>query len=111
KPFKEWPAIEYEGFPIPPGGDQPREWTRARVGYPDVTGYPNNGRFMGFAGYWTMDYPRSDRHLMAGVSRLTRIDARPLEQVVSLDGTDEIYNWPTLYGVEVGHWDLPQTQA
>ena len=47
-----------------------------------------------FPGYWTMDYPRSDRHLLEGVRRLTRIDTRSVEQVVSLDGTDEIYNWP-----------------
>ena len=59
-----------------------------------------------FPGYWTMDYPRSDRHLLAGIRRLTRIDTRSVEQVVTLDGTDDIYNWPVLYGVEVGHWDL-----
>jgi hypothetical protein len=58
-----------------------------------------------------MDYPRSDRHLLEGVRRLTRIDTRSVEQVVSLDGTDEIYNWPTLYAVEVGHWLLPDDQA
>jgi Domain of unknown function (DUF4159) len=58
-----------------------------------------------------MDYPRSDRHLLQGVRRLTRIDTRSVEQVVSLDGTDEIYNWPMLYAVEVGHWDLPEDQA
>jgi len=117
KPFKEWPAIEYEKFPIPPDANHPAEWTRARLRYPDVTGYPRNaigsfGRFGGgFAGYWTMDYPRSDRHLLAGVRRLTRIDTRSVEQVVELDGTDEIYNWPTAYGVEVGHWVLPLDQA
>jgi len=116
KPFKEWPAIEYENFPIPPDANRPSEWTRARLRYPDITGYPRNsfggfGRFGGFPGYWTMDYPRSDRHLLEGVRRLTRIDSRSVEQVVSLDGTDDIYNWPTLYGVEVGHWDLPLGQA
>src|SRR3984957_14750233 len=58
-----------------------------------------------------MAYPRSDRHLLAGVRRLTRIDARSVEQVTSLDGTDDIYNWPTLYGVEVGHWRLPDKEA
>jgi hypothetical protein len=58
-----------------------------------------------------MDYPRSDRHLLAGVRRLTRIDTRSVEQVVALDGSDEIYNWPVLYGVEVGHWELPLEQA
>ena len=117
KPFKEWPAIEYENFKLPPDGATPHEWTRARLRYPDITGYPNNGsggfgRFgEPFAGYWTMDYPRSDRHLLEGVRRLTRIDARSLEQVTELDHTDDIYNWPMLYGVEVGHWDLPQDQA
>jgi hypothetical protein len=117
KPFKEWPAIEYEGFPVPPDANRPSEWTRARLRYPDITGYPANamggfGRFGGgFAGYWTMDYPRSDRHLLQGVRRLTRIDSRSVEQVVSLDGTDDIYNWPVLYGVEVGHWNLPIDQA
>jgi hypothetical protein len=113
KPFKEWPAIEYENFALPPDGATPHEWVRARLRYPDIVGYPDNlsARNYGFAGYWTMDYPRSDRHLMEGVRRLTRIDARSLEQVTSLDHTDDIYNWPMLYGVEVGHWDLPQDQA
>jgi hypothetical protein len=64
-----------------------------------------------FPGYWTMDYPRSDRHLLTGVRRLTRIDARSVEQVVDLEGGDDIYNWPVLYGVEVGHWRLSDGQA
>jgi len=112
KPFKEYPAIEYTDFPLPPDGKSPHEWTRARLRYPDIAGYP--GRTFGglsFPGYWTMDYPRADRHTLTGVQRLTRIDARSLEQVVSLDGTDDIYNWPNLYGVEVGHWLLPVDQA
>jgi Domain of unknown function (DUF4159) len=58
-----------------------------------------------------MDYPRSDRHLLEGVRRLTRIDARSVEQVVDLDGTGEVYNWPKMYAVEVGHWLLPQDQG
>jgi hypothetical protein len=113
KPYKEWPAIEYENFPLPSDGNTPHEWVRARLRYPDIIGYPNNlsARNYGFAGYWTMDYPRSDRHLLEGVRRLTRIDSRSLEQVTELDHTDDIYNWPMLYGVEVGHWDLPQDQA
>jgi len=111
KPFKEYPAIEYENFPLPPDWNKPAEWTRARLRYPDITGYPNRSVYRSFAGYWTMDYPRSDRHLLAGVRRLTRIDTRPVEQVVSLDGTEEVFNWPTLYGVEVGHWLLPDDQA
>ena len=111
RPFKEYPAIEYEDFPLPSDWNKQTDWTRARLRYPDITGYPNHSFYRNFPGYWTMDYPRSDRHLMAGIRRLTRIDTRSVEQVVSLDGTGEIYNWPTLYAVEVGHWRLPDGQA
>ncbi len=116
RPFKEYPALEYENFPIPKDANEKTEWVRARLRYPDVYGYPNHSRFRmrdgsPFPGYWTMDYPRSDRHLLAGVRRLTRIDTRSVEQVVDLDGSDDIYNWPIVYGVEVGHWLLPDEQA
>jgi hypothetical protein len=115
RPFREYPAIEYDGFPLPADARQKTEWTRARLRYPDITGYPTQSpRYWSgelFPGYWTMDYPRSDRHLLAGVRRLTRIDSRSVEQVVDLDGSDDIYNWPVLYAVEVGHWLLPDNQA
>ena len=115
--FQQWPAIEYDEFPLPSDYKEQAEWVRARLRYPDIIGYPEKadsirwGRPGPFPGYWTMDYPRSDRHLLAGVRRLTRIDSRSVEQVTSLDGTDDIYNWPTLYGVEVGHWLLPDKEA
>jgi len=116
KPFKEYPAIEYENFPLPSDWQQKAEWVRARLRYPDIFGYPDNPRIVNrdgspFPGYWTMDYPRSDRHLLAGIRRLTRIDTRSVEQVVTLDGTDDVYNWPALYGVEVGHWQLRDEDA
>ena len=55
--------------------------------------------------FWTMDYPRSDRHLMLALRRLSRIHARSVEQPVNLEEHDQ-FDWPWLYGVEVGHWDL-----
>ena len=115
KPFKEWPAIEYEDFKLPDDYQQKHEWTRARLRYPDVYGYPTRELTMrdgrAFPGYWTMDYPRSDRHLLAGIRRLTRIETRSVEEIVDLDGSGEVNNWPTLYAVEVGHWLLPDDQA
>ncbi len=57
-----------------------------------------------------MDYPRSDRHLLEGVRRLTRIESKSVEQVVSF-GDDDMYNYPTLYAVEVGHWKLHEEDA
>lgn len=115
RPFKQYPAIEYDDFPLPSDWNQKTEWTRARLRYPDILGTRNYRRgswdAYGFPGYWTMDYPRSDRHLLTGVRRLTRIDTRSVEQVVDLDGSDDIYNWPSVYAVEVGHWVLPDDQA
>jgi hypothetical protein len=109
RPFKEYPGVEYENFPLPSDWQETTEWTRARLRCPDV------GRGYFFGGNtgmnWTIDYPRSDRHLLEGVRRLTRIHARSVEQVVDLDGTDDVYNWPTMYAVEVGHWNLPDDQA
>lgn len=112
KPFKEWPALEYVDFPLPDDYQTNHEWTRARLRYHDITGYPDRSFYgRNFPGYWTMDFPRSDRHLLAGVRRLTRIDTKSVEQVVSLDGSDDVFNWPVLYGVEVGHWALTDDEA
>ncbi len=115
RPFREYPGVEYEDFPLPPDYQEKTEWVFARLMYP-----PISGRFRGFsyfgewthgASNWTIDYPRSDRHMAAAVRRLTRIHARSVEQPVNLDDGDDVYNWPWLYGVEVGHWDLTDAQA
>src|SRR5579864_7501685 len=108
RPFKDYPGVEYENFPLPPDWQQTTEWTRARLRYPSFLaphGIPDGNR------RWTIDYPRSDRHLLAGIRRLTRIDTRSVEQIVDLDGEDDIYNWPSLYAVEVGYWNLTDAQA
>jgi len=49
--------------------------------------------------------------MAAAVRRLTRISARPFEQPVNLDDGDDVFNWPWLYAVEVGWWDLTDDQA
>jgi hypothetical protein len=107
RPFRQYDAIEYEDFPLPSDWNAKTEWTRARLHYPSVFGRFIRGEDL----YWTMDYPRSDRHLLEGIRRLTRIDTRSVEQIVDLDGTGDVYNWPTMYAVEVGHWALPDDQA
>ena len=61
-PFKQYPAFEYDDFPLPPNWDVKTEWTRARLRYPDITGYTLNQKLFyqngtEYAGYWTMDYP------------------------------------------------------
>ena len=104
--FREYPAWEYNNFPIPADSDVPGEWVFARFMYRAVPAW---------SGYrlinWTIDYPRSDRHLSAAVRRLTRIQTRSVEEPVAAEDGDDIYNWPWLYAVEVGHWDLTDLQA
>ncbi|MBZ5575900.1 MAG: DUF4159 domain-containing protein [Acidobacteriia bacterium] len=106
RPFQQYDAAEYVDFPLPPDWNAKTEWTRARLRYPSVY-----GGFRGEDLNWTIDYPRSDRHLLQGIRRLTRIDARSVEQVVDLDDSGDVYNWPMMYAVEVGHWALPDSQA
>lgn len=108
KPFIPYQGVEYEDFPLPPDWQETHEWTRGRLRYPSFMaphGYPDGYR------RWTVDAPRSDRHLLQGIRRLTRIDVRSVEQVLDLDGTDEVYNWPLMYAVEVGYWNLTDDMA
>lgn len=114
--FRQYPSVEYgEAIPLPPDWNQPGEWTFARLMYPPgpLDGY--RGRFDGpwqeGLSLWTQDYPRADRALSNAVRRLTRIQARSVEQSVSLDDGDEIYNWPWLYAVQVGEWGLTEAEA
>ncbi|HTH52406.1 MAG TPA: DUF4159 domain-containing protein [Edaphobacter sp.] len=114
--FREYPSVEYGAhLPLPPDWNQPGEWTFARLMFPPgpLDGYA--GRFDGpwqqGLSLWTQDYPRADRALANAVRRLTRVNARSVEQAVSLDDGDEIYNWPWIYAVQVGEWGLTQAEA
>ena len=113
RPWKEYPGVEYEGFPIPPDYKEKSEWVFARLMYPaiPVRGLRGNPDWQNGRANWTIDYPRSDRHLSAAVRRLTRIHARSVEQCVNLDDGDEVYHWPFLYAVEVGYWQLTDSQV
>ncbi len=108
KPFKQYPGMEYENFPLPSDWEERTEFTFGRLMYP---GIPRREYRPGNTRSWTIDYPRSDRHLLAGLRRLTRIHARSVEQVIDLDDEGEIFNWPWTYAVEVGHWNLTEAQC
>lgn len=49
--------------------------------------------------------------IRGGRATLTRVDTRSVEQPVNLDDSDEVYNWPWLYAVQVGEWGLTDPQA
>jgi hypothetical protein len=118
-PFREYPGLEYEvgDIPLPPDYRQKAEWTFARLMYP-LAAY---SRVRGFRGrrrggmwnegnsMWTQDYPRADRHFTEAVGRLTRIHVRSVEQPVNLDDR-AVWDWPWLYAVQAGHWQLTDSQ-
>src|SRR5215831_5931062 len=108
-PFREYPGVEYEDFPLPPDWQEKTEWAFARLMYPAVRGawgYRANHDWQHGAANWTIDYPRSDRHFSQAFRRLTRVHVRSVEQPVNLDDGDDVFNWPWLYAVEVGYWEL-----
>src|ERR1700686_1055131 len=89
---------------MPIGVRQKVEWTFARFHYNQAY-----GNFRGFQ-RWAADYPKSDRQLVEGVVRLTRINTHVAEQVVDAS-TDEIYNWPWIFVEDPGAWVLSQAEA
>jgi hypothetical protein len=125
-PFREFPGVEYRvgSIPLPSDWQEKTEWAFARLMYPNAPGVRGGyGRGFGFRGgyggagiwsagntIWTQDYPRADRHFVQAVRRLTRLHVRSVEQPVNLDEGGE-FDWPWLYAVQTGHWQLTDAQA
>ena len=117
-PFREYPGVEYNDFPLPPDSREKTEFAFARLMYPpaptarfDRSGsrHGGDGWKMGYSS-WTQDYPRADRHFVLAVRRLTRLHVRSVEQPVDMDDGDE-FDWPWLYAVRPGEWKLTDAQA
>jgi hypothetical protein len=116
QPFRQYPGDEYHDGQIhlPDDFDEKTEWVFARLMYPSI----EDARFR-HAGWdwrlgrssWTNDYPRADRHFLQAVRRLTRLNARSVEQPVSLDDSGDVFNYPWLYAVFVGEWNLSDEEA
>jgi Domain of unknown function (DUF4159) len=92
-------------------------WSRlsytSSVGSSFAGGY--GGGYGGYGGYgwgrsWSRDYPKADRQVLLAMKRLTRIQGRSTEQVVSLD-SDEIFNYPWIYAVQVQTWSFTDEEA
>ena len=117
-PFREYPGVEYNDFPLPADFQERTEFAFARLMYPpaptarfDRSGSRRGGTAwkLGYSS-WTQDYPRADRHFVMAVRRLTRLHVRSVEQPVDLDDGDE-FDWPWLYAVRPGEWKLTDSQA
>lgn len=116
QPFREYPGDEYRigEISLPLDYQEKTEWVFARLMYPSIP--DAHFRHAGWdwtKGHssWTNDYPRADRHFLQALRRLTRLQARSVEQPVNLDDKDDVYNYPWLYAVFVGEWNLTDSQA
>ena len=117
KPFREFPAWESHQLPLPPDYRVQGEWVFARLMYP-TTRFQIDWQSEFRRGFdwrlgntnWSIDYPRSDRHLALAVRRLSRVETRSVEQAINLEDDDDVFNYPWLYAAETGHWELTSGQ-
>jgi hypothetical protein len=91
------------------------EFYWSRLSYTSSVGSSFAGGYGGYEGYgwgrtWSRDYPKADRQVLLAMKRLTRIQGRSTEQVVSLD-SDEIFNYPWIYAVQVQTWSFTDEEA
>jgi hypothetical protein len=121
RPFRVYPSLEpYDDVPLPPDWADQAEWIQARLMYPQHPNAtfgrlffnrgPNNNWLTGRTS-WTQDYPKADRLFAKAIRRLTRVDARSVEQPVNLDDDDDVFNYPWLVAGEMGDWKLTDAQA
>jgi hypothetical protein len=89
--------------------DTKTEWVFGRLVFSNFNdiGPPRTHRSMRA---WSEDWPYADWRFAEGVQRLTRVNARKAGQTVDLT-SDELFNWPWIFGDEVGLWRLPDDQA
>src|SRR3981189_656924 len=90
-------------------GEAKSEYAWSRLRYTAANSY-GGGYGYGRWSSWSRDYPKADRQFLIALRRLTRIQARPTEQVVDLD-SDEIFNYPWVYAVQVQTWTFTEPEA
>jgi hypothetical protein len=104
---------------INPQSGEKAEFAWSRLSYTTAMGEGGYGGFgggygggygRGFGQTWSRDYPKADRQFLMALNRLTRINGRSTEQVVSAD-SDDIFNYPFVYAVMVHTWSFNDDEA
>jgi hypothetical protein len=104
----------YRGVPFPPeldlveppsGSNEPAEFYFARLAYSDPYGMRIEGDRP-----WMIDSPAAERHFLQGLRRLSNIHSRSKEVYIRAVG-EELFDYPWIYVVEPGHWDLSDEEA
>lgn len=87
----------------PPDAWEKTEFAFARLRY-------RSGRDGFYRARWGIDSNKSERQFIIALRRLSRIHARSVEEIVDIE-SDEIYNWPWIYGVGIGDWTLSESHV
>src|SRR5437016_2224152 len=92
--------------------DAKHEFAWSRLQYNAVSGAAGGFGPFGVVrgGAWSRDYPKADITFLAALRRLTRVDARSYQQVVNLR-TEDIFNYPFVYAVQVQAWSFTEDEA
>jgi hypothetical protein len=111
--FRQYAPFEghTDDIELPRDWQTPGEFTVGRLMYA-----PAGGGFFRFGGgdwrqggtSWAVDYPRGDRLFAQILRRLTRINARSVEQPVNLEDGDDVFDWPYLVVGLPGYWEFPE---
>lgn len=96
--------------PDPPDAEEKAEFAFARLRYRNYGGGGFGGGRYGRRSSWGIDSNRADRLFEQAVRRLTRVHSKSVEEVIDVDD-GPVFDYPWLYAVEVGHWELSDPQA
>jgi len=78
------------------------EFTFIRLIYSDGRSLYGNYGYSGWES-WRVDWPAAETHFLQGLRRMTRVDASPDGELLSLLD-EKLYDYPWLYALEVGSW-------
>ncbi len=92
--------------PDPPNALTPSEFAVGRLRFRS----PLDRYRRGFGSRWGTDANKGDRIFSQMLSRLTRLNVRPIEQIVNID-SDDMYDWPWLFAVAIGDWELNDNEV
>lgn len=98
----------YEPEMQDPADDPPDAWVDAEFVFARLR-YRSPRNWGGYA-RWGIDANKSERQFLQGVRRLTRIDARSVEEILDLS-SDSVYDFPWLYAVSPGDWSISDAEG
>lgn len=95
--------------PRPAVREAPGEFQFVRLAY-SANSYGMGGGGWGRRQAWQTDWPDAEHHFLRGVSRLTRVKAARDGRILT-PSDKNIFDYPWIYAVEVGHWHLNDQEA